>query len=81
MTTKRKPDERLRSIALSGIERQSEWLKTGGQQIGQYADMLASRPKYETRAEESLEAAQSALEEALGKIIAVRSIMRSLEPK
>ena len=79
--TKLQNEIRLRSIALSGIERQADWLKSSGQQLGQYAKMLIDRPKYETKAEAALEQAQEALEEALGKVIAIRSIIRNLEPK
>lgn len=60
--------DNFRSIALSGIERHSGWLKTSSDQIERYVRMLGARPEYETKAEAAMGDAEKALVEALEKL-------------
>lgn len=57
--------DRYRSIALHGIERHSEWVKLSAENIGRYTRDLLSCPPYETEAENTMRAAETALSEAL----------------
>lgn len=72
-------DTRLRDIALSGVERHSEWLRTSSQQIAQYAKMLVDRPKYETKAEGALDDAEKALVSALDQVRTTKAVIAALK--
>lgn len=71
--------DNFRSIALSGITRHAEWLKTSSDQIERYVRMLGDRPDYETKAEAAMEDAEKALLEALEKLRKERRRFRRLK--
>lgn len=80
--TKDKPDEneRLRIVALGGIKRHAEWLRSSARQITEYIEMLEYLPEWETLAEDALVQARSALEDAIHdvdmEIMAMKSLKR-----
>ena len=80
--TKDKPDEdeRLRIVALGGIKRHAEWLRSSSRQINEHIRMLKYLPEWETMAEAALVEARSALEDAIHdldmEIIAMKSLKK-----
>lgn len=64
-------NERARSIALEGIERNAEWLIYSAQEIQNYIarlEQLRSRPDFETLAQYALEVSLNSLSIALKKV-------------
>lgn len=79
---KNEPDdnERLRIVALGGIKRHAEWLRSSSRQITECIKMLKYLPEWETLAESALIEARSALEDAIHdvdmEIMAMKSLKR-----
>ena len=73
-------NERLRIVALGGIKRHAEWLRSSARQITDCIKMLEYLPEWETLAESALIEARSALEDAIHdvdmEIIAMKSLKR-----
>lgn len=80
--TKDKPDEneRLRIVALGGIKRHADWLRSSARQINEHIQMLKYMPEWETLAEAALVEARSALEDAIHdvdmEIMALRGLKK-----
>ena len=69
--------ESARSIALDNIERKATAVAHDASMMALYISLLASLPEYETNAEEAVEKARKALEEALGKVTEAEAAMKS----
>ena len=73
-------DERLRIVALGGIKRHAEWLRSSARQIHECVQMLKCLPEWETLAESALVEARVALEDAIHdvdmEIIALKSLKK-----
>jgi hypothetical protein len=73
-------NERLRIVALGGIKRHAEWLRSSARQIHECVQMLKYLPEWETLAEAALVEARSALEDAIHdvdmEIMALKSLKK-----
>lgn len=57
--------ERMRQIALDGIERKAQWTSVDAKSLSEYVMMLRMQPPFETRAHDEMKRAETVLIEAL----------------
>ena len=76
---RKKEVDPFRAIALDGIERHAWWIKHSGDQCAYYVKMMASRPDFETRAEEAMELAEKMLTGSLKQIKETRDLFAKLK--
>ena len=67
-----KRSDPFRQIALGGIENHSKWLQDSSASLVRYLKMLVERPSFESRAEDEMARAETALTEALATVKEMR---------